>query len=180
MAPDSENYNNLMTFFNEEYLSLKGYAKSRIDSTADRDAEDIIQEVALKIFSRADSSSPIDNIAGFVYNAVRNKIIDIMRTRKKAFRIEEEMEQRLHEFSELFYGKSDNAYSDKMKTALKQAIIALKPMYKEVIIAIDFEGYTYREVALETGIPEGTLMSRRHRALSILLTALENKKENLN
>ena len=169
-----------MTFFNDEYHSLKVFARSRIDNTADRDAEDIIQEVALKIFSRADSSSPIDNIAGFVYNALRNKIIDIMRTRKKAYSIEEEMEQRMHEFSELFYGNSDNTYSDTMQSDLKQAIIALKPIYKDIIIAIDFEGYTYKEISLETGIPEGTLMSRRHRALSILLTALENKKENLN
>lgn len=176
MTSDTKNYNNLKTFFSEEYHSLKAYAKSRIDDSVDRDAEDIVQDVALSIFSRADSASPINNIAGFVYHSIRNKIVDLMRTKKETSRIENEMETRLIEFTELFYGKSDNAYSEDMKASLKEAIGNLKATYRNIVVAIDFEGYTYKEVSLETGIPEGTLMSRRHRALSILLKKLEHKK----
>jgi len=180
MVSETDNYNKLKSFFNDEYHSLKAYANSRINDTADRNAEDIVQEVALKIFSRADDLTPINNIAGFVYNSIKNKIIDIMRTKKGEISVEDEMENRLLEFTELFYGKSDNAYSDSMKNELKKAIFKLKPLYRDTIIAIDFEGYSYKEVARESGIPEGTLMSRRHRALSILLKELENKKENIN
>ncbi len=178
MISDTENYKKLRTFFDDEYHSLKIYAKSRINDAADRDADDIVQDVALKIFSRADSLSPIENIAGFVYNSIRNRIIDVMRTKKKEEpRNEREMEKQFSEFTELFYGKSDNSYPEKMKYALKEAVFNLKPLYKDVLIAIDFEGYTYNEISLETGIPVGTLMSRRHRALSILLKQLETKKE---
>lgn len=174
---DNQNYNNLKTFFKEEYQSLKVYTKSRIDDTADRDAEDIIQDVALKILSRPENLSPIDNIAGFVYNSIRNKIIDLMRTKRKEINTENEMEYRLMEFTELLYGTSDNSYSEPMKKALKKAIINLKPNYRSIIMAIDFEGFTYKEIAVETGIPEGTLMSRRHRAIAILYKELETKKE---
>lgn len=180
MPSDTENYKNLKTFFNDEYHSLKAYAKSKIDNTADRDAEDIVQDVALKLFSRADNASLINNIAAFVYNALKNKIIDIMRTKKEGLHIEDKMETRLIEFTELFYGKSNNSYSDKMKNELKRAIINLKPHYQNIIIAIDFEGFTYKEISLETGIPKGTLMSRRHRALSLLYKELETKKESIN
>ena len=180
MVSETDNYNNLKKFFSKEYQSLKAYAHSRIEDAADRDAEDIIQEVALKIFSRADDASPINNIAAFVYNSIKNKIIDIMRTKKEEFHFENEQGNRLHEFAELFYGTSDNSYSDNMKIELKKAIFNLKPYYKNIIIAVDFEGLTYREISLETGIPEGTLMSRRHRALSILLKQLEKKKEHRN
>ncbi len=86
------------------------------------------------------------------------------------------MEIRLIEFSELFYGKSDNSYSEKMKNELKKAILNLKPFYQKIIIAIDFEGYSYKEVSAETGISVGTLMSRRHRALSLLFKELETKR----
>lgn len=177
MTSDSENYKNLRLFFNEEYQSLKAYAKSRIRDVADRDAEDIVQEVALKIFIRADTMSPIENIAGFVYNSIRNRIIDLMRTKKKETRLESEMENKLMEFTEWFYGGSDNSYSDEMKDELKYAMANLKPMYREIIIAIDFEGLTYKKISIQTGIPAGTLMSRRHRALSILFKELEKKKE---
>ena len=176
MISDTENNKKLKTFFDDEYHSLKAYAKSRIDDAADRDAEDIIQDVALKLFSRSDTASPIHNIAGFVYNAIRNRIIDIMRTKKNQIHLENELEARLTEFTEQFYGKSDNSYSDNMKMELKKAIINLKPVYQNVIRAIDFEGYSYRELSLETGIPEGTLMSRRHRAVSLLFNVLETKK----
>jgi RNA polymerase sigma factor (sigma-70 family) len=176
MTSETDNYKNLRTFFDEEYHSLKAYAKSKIDDTADRDAEDIVQDVAVKIFSRADSASPINNIAGFVYNSLKNRIIDILRTKRENYEIKKEMEVRLIEFSELFYGKSDNSYSEKMTNELKRAILRLKPLYQKIIIAIDFEGYSYKEVSAETGIPIGTLMSRRHRAISLLFKELETKK----
>ncbi|EAR02568.1 RNA polymerase sigma factor [Maribacter sp. HTCC2170] len=179
MSEKTDNYNNLNTFFNEEYHSLKAYARSKIDNAADRDAEDIVQEVALKLFARADSTSPINNIAGFVYNSLKNKIIDILRTKRERVEIVKELESKLIEFTELLYGASDNNYSDSLKSELKTAIINLKPLYKNVILAIDFEGFTYREVSFETGIPIGTLMSRRHRAIAILYNEL-NTKRNIN
>lgn len=177
MTSDSENYKDIREFFAEEYHSLKSYTKSKIDDAADRDAEDIVQEVALKIFSRTSTASPITNIAGFVYRAIQNKIVDLMRTNKRVTNIEDEMETKLIEFTELFYGDTDDSYSEEMKEELKKAIGNLKPYYRDIIIAVDFEGYNYKDIALETGIPQGTLMSRRHRALSILLKQLEAKKE---
>ncbi len=180
MPSDTENHKKLKTFFDEEYHSLKAYAQSRIRDAADRDAEDIVQDVALKLFSRAETASPIHNIAGFVYYSIRNRIIDVMRTKKDRVPIESDMETRLAELTELFYGKSDNGYSEEMKVALKKAIINLKPVHRTIINAIDFEGFTYRELSLETGIPEGTLMSRRHRAISILFKTLETQKEKTN
>ncbi len=177
MTSDNQNRNNLKAFFRDEYNSLKAYTKSRIDDTADRDAEDIIQDVVLNILSRPENLSPIDNIAGFVYRSIRNKIVDLLRSKRKEINTENEMENRLVEFTELFYGKSDNTYSEDMKGALKRAIIKLKPDYKNIIRAIDFEGFTYKELSMESGIPEGTLMSRRHRAIAILYKELETKKE---
>ncbi|MGB5498783.1 MAG: RNA polymerase sigma factor [Maribacter sp.] len=180
MGSETDNYNNLRTFFNDEYHSLKAYAKSKIDDAADRDAEDIVQDVALKIFSRANTLSPINNIAGFVYNSLKNKIIDILRAKRERIEIEKEMETKLIEFTERLYGKSDNSYSDTMKNELKKAIVKLSPRYREIIIALDFEGFTYKEMSQETGIPLGTLMSRRHRAISLLYKELESKKESIN
>ncbi|WP_149274108.1 RNA polymerase sigma factor [Pareuzebyella sediminis] len=179
MTAENNNYKNLSSFFSEEYRSLRAYVKSRIEDTADRDSEDILQDVAVKVFSRASSATPIDNIAGFVYHALRNRIIDLMRTTRKAYSLEHETDARLSEMVEQIYGVSDNTYSEKMSAQLRRAIDDLKPAYRDIIRAIDFEGYTYKEVSFETGVPEGTLMSRRHRAMALLLKALEIKKETI-
>jgi len=179
MAKSTENKTNLKLFFNAEYHALKNYVRSRIDDTADRDAEDILQDVALNLFSREDHLTPINNIAGFVYRSIRNKIIDTMRTKKVRLDLDETLEGQLKELAELFYSDASFADADQLKTQLKEAILNLKPNYKEVILAIDFENLSYVQLSLETGIPQGTLMSRRHRALSLLYKELEKKRRTI-
>jgi len=178
MASDRENNKKLKEFFSQEYYSLTAYVNSKLRASVNRDAEDIIQDVALKLFSGADRYSPINNVAGFVYHSIKNKIIDVMRENKKNNSSIEEYEHKLIEFTELLYDKSDNSYSEEMKEELKSAIMTLKPDYRNIILAIDFEGYIYKELSIETQIPEGTLMSRRHRAISQLYKKLELKKIN--
>lgn len=177
---NKENYNNLSTFFNDEYHSLKTYVQSKVDDSTERDAEDIVQDVALRIFSRSEDLSPITNIAGFVYNSIRNKIIDVLRTKKESVHESEDIDTKWAEFAELFYGNADNSYPEDLMHALKKAIQSLKPSYQDIIIAVDFEGYSYREISAQTGISQGTLMSRRHRALSLLSNNLEIEKIKMN
>ncbi|MEK6152186.1 RNA polymerase sigma factor [Flavobacteriaceae bacterium 3-367] len=176
MTSEMDNSKKLDEFFGAEYQSLTAYVNSKIKGNANRDAEDIIQDVALKLFSGADRYSPINNVASFVYHSVKNRIIDVMRTSKPLDMKETEKESKLIEFAEILYDQPDNSYPEQMKVALKRAIMGLKPDYRDIILAIDFEGYTYREISMETGIPEGTLMSRRHRAISLLYKKLETKK----
>lgn len=176
MNQESENNKKLQDFFSQEYHSLKSYINYRIKESAQRDAEDIIQDVALKLFSSADRYAPINNVAGFVYRSIKNKIIDIMRSNKKEDSYEDKNEVKLQEFADILYGEADNSYPEELKKELKRSILELKPVYRDILIAIDFEGYTYKEISLESGIPEGTLMSRRHRAISLLYNKLETKK----
>jgi len=178
MIQKSENNKKLKDFFGEEYQSLKIYVNSRIKATASRDAEDIIQDVALKLFAGADRYSPINNVAGFVYSSIKNKIVDVMRSGKHDSSYEDNAEAKLQELAVMVYDSSEEQFTDEINNALKKAIISLEPKYKDIIIAIDFEGYSYKEISHETGIPEGTLMSRRHRAISLLYKKIESKNIN--
>lgn len=173
MASNQENKTNLNSFFEEEYSSLRRYIQSKIKQTSESDAEDIIQEVALRIFSRPLDALPINNIGGFVYSAIKNKITDVMRSKKKRIDSQDELEQLWTDFTSNFYNGTSPEYPEQIKEKLKLAITNLKPAYRDIIIAVDFENYSYKEISQETGIPKGTLMSRRHRALSILLNDIE-------
>ncbi|MDD7887064.1 RNA polymerase sigma factor [Flavivirga sp. 57AJ16] len=173
MNSESENSKKLNDFFGREYRALKVYVNNRIRDTASRNAEDIIQDVALKLFSGADRYAPINNVAGFVYRSIRNKIIDIMRTTKPTEQIE--IDSELLDLAEMIHQSTDDQVSEEMIPLLKKSIKQLKPGYRDIIIAVDFEGYSYKEISKETGIPEGTLMSRRHRAIGILYKKLESE-----
>lgn len=171
MSPEQENKKQLEKYFKQEYNSMKYYIDSRIKSSTSWDAEDVLQEVAAKIFSIADRRTPIQNIGGFVYRSIKNKIIDIRR-KKNLSSTEEDLESKVFELMDIT-SDEDGRYSEEMKTKLDSALKNLKPHYQDIITAIDIEGYSYKEIAHETGIPEGTLMSRRHRALSKLAEELE-------
>ncbi|WP_047246692.1 RNA polymerase sigma factor [Maribacter thermophilus] len=177
MVSKKQQDNSLTNFFEEEYNSLKSFVRSKINHTAESDAEDIIQDVALRLFSRPIDVLPIHNIGGFVYNAIKNRIIDIMRTKKERIHNEETVELLWTDFASKFYEDLPEEYSTQLIQKLKVAITELKPAYRDIIIAVDFENYTYREISEQTGISPGTLMSRRHRAMSILTKKLESLKE---
>lgn len=168
---ESENTKKLKDFFGREYLSLKTYVNTKISDTANRNAEDIIQDVALKLFAGADRYGPIKNVASFVYRSIKNKIIDTMRAPKKTNRLE--TDQDLLDLVDVLNSSENHYNSDQMIVLLKHCIDDLKLPYKDIIIAVDFEGYTYKEISSETGIPIGTLMSRRHRAIGILYKKIE-------
>jgi len=168
---ESENSKKLKNFFGREYHSLKFFVNSKISDSVNRNAEDIIQDVALKLFSGADRYAPINNVAGFVYKSVRNRIIDIMRKPKKLDAVE--VDHELFEITTMLHQDMDNPISEEKISILKHCIKQLKPPYRDIIIAVDIEGYTYNEISNETGIPEGTLMSRRHRAIGILYKKIE-------
>ncbi|WP_298900286.1 RNA polymerase sigma factor [uncultured Psychroserpens sp.] len=168
---ESENSKKLKDFFGREYQSLKIYVNAKISDTTNRDAEDIIQDVALKLFSGADRYAPINNVAGFVYRSIRNKIVDIMRSGKKTEPID--TDSPLVDISDTLQQSNENYMSEEMSSVLKTCIETLKPAYRDIILAVDFEGYSYSEISKETGIPEGTLMSRRHRAIGILYKKIE-------
>lgn len=173
MNLESENSKKLNDFFGKEYRSLKAYVNTRIRDTASRSAEDIIQDVALKLFSGADRYAPINNVAGFVYRSIRNRIIDIMRTTKQTDQVE--IDNDFLELADILQQSTNNYTSEEMVSVLKKSIGQLKPVYRDIIIAVDFDGYSYKEISKETGIPEGTLMSRRHRAIGILYKKLESE-----
>ena len=170
---ESENSKKLKDFFGREYESLRVYVNTKISDTVNRDAEDIIQDVALKLFSGADRYAPINNVAGFVYRSIRNKIIDVIRTSKKADSIT--INNDLLELIDVVQQSSNSYTSDEMILILKKCINVLKPAYRDIIIAVDFEGYSYKEISEETGISVGTLMSRRHRAIGILYKTIEKE-----
>jgi RNA polymerase sigma-70 factor (ECF subfamily) len=60
---------------------------------------------------------------------------------------------------------------------LKETISQLRPDEQAVIIATEFENQTYEDLSEDWDIPIGTLMSRKHRALSKLQKILENNQK---
>jgi RNA polymerase sigma factor (sigma-70 family) len=149
---------NLADFLSDRRNALVGYVRRRLDDAADQDAEDIVQDVIVGLFDRADPTVPIQDFAAFVYRALRNAIIDRFRRKRETVPLMEnalesgddplrELERR--ESLETVFGIVDGLGAEE----------------KAVILATEIEGRTFKELAAEWGVPLGTLLARKSRAL---------------
>jgi RNA polymerase sigma-70 factor, ECF subfamily len=60
-----------------------------------------------------------------------------------------------------------------LESIVKQCIARIEPDFREVLVLRDVEDLTYEEIQEITGLPEGTVKSRLHRARAMLREALE-------
>jgi RNA polymerase sigma factor (sigma-70 family) len=159
-------------FFQEEHGRLVGYVRRWLDEAADEEAEDIVQDVAVNIFNRGDITAPIRNLSAYVYRALKNRIVDYLRQKKLSLSLDEpqtDNDARAPTLADLLKDDSTAPQSELEKkevhALLYQAIDSLKPEDRAIIIATDFEGRTFQDVAEDWDMPLGTLLARKARAL---------------
>ncbi len=149
---------------------MQRFVTGLIDNEADRDAEDIIQDVMLNIFSATDVTRPIQNLSSYVYGALRNRVIDLLRKRRFDVSIDapvagEEGVSLADILSDARYDTVSDFEKDEIRQRIMEAIATLKEDEQMIIIMTDFEGRSFREISENTGEPVGTLLSRKSRAI---------------
>jgi RNA polymerase sigma-70 factor (ECF subfamily) len=163
-------------FFNLEYRKLINYVRKNLDDRyTDAEPEDIVQDVAIGLISRLDVNAQIENISGYIYRSLKNKIIDLSRRKKNDIsheRIENAEISGGHVLNEAF--KQDNFDVE----VLYEALDLLDSIDREIIILNEFEKLTYQEISIKLNLPVGTLLSRKHRALSRLYKIITEIKMN--
>jgi len=141
----------IWTTFSEQ---LKQFILSRI---ADESlADDILQDVFLKIHSRIDTLKDDTKIRGWIYQITRNTIIDHYRNQK----IEVDVPGDLPVFDE----PPQNTASQKIAPGLKTLVKELPEKYGQALLLTEFHGLTQKELAQKLGISVSGAKSRVQRA----------------
>ena len=158
-------------FFSRERQRLIRSVRGWIADAAEIDGEDIVQDVALNIFDRADVSLPIDNLSAYVYRALRNRVIDLRRKKRQGIiSLDSKMGQQSDlSLSDLIrdyrYNAADEFEKKEIWRLVFEAIEQLSNAQKAVIIETELEGKTFKELSAKWGVPLGTLLARKSRAL---------------
>ena len=181
MGEEKNIRNAIKSFFIKEYNKLISYVHSYFSEVYyGIDAEDIIQDVALNIYSKADLNAPIENLTAYIYRAVRNKIIDIQRKHRNTTSIEnfrnKKNENILVETISNVYEEEEFYENEEFQKKMINAIDRLKPEEKAIIIETEFNGKSFNNLTKEWNIPVGTLLARKHRALGKLQKILHIEK----
>ncbi len=167
------------SFFRSEYQKMLNFVRKNLDERFfGATPEDIVQDVALSLSSRLNLDDQIGNISAYIYRSIRNRITDSLRKKQRKVAIEslEDQEKGNYLLNAIADETTEETeYEGIESSQLREAIAQLRPDEQAVIIATEFEERTYEELADEWEVPLGTLLSRKHRALSKLHKILLNK-----
>jgi RNA polymerase sigma factor (sigma-70 family) len=137
------------------------------------DAEDLTQEVFVRVFRSLSSYTP-GTFEGWLHRITTNLFLDTARRRQR-IRFEglgDETAQRLHG------GPTPaQAFDERhLDSDIQDALEALAPEYRAAVVLCDIEGLSYEEIAATLGVKLGTVRSRIHRGRAQLRAALDHRR----
>jgi RNA polymerase sigma-70 factor (ECF subfamily) len=147
------------------------------------EAEDLTQEIFITVFRTIDSFRGDARLGTWLYRVAINhcknrvKYLD-RRARKKSTEIDDAPEVEVSRGGPVTarVDRPDEATEGvELQDKIHAALAALDDDHRELIILRDVEGLAYEEIVQITGLPDGTVKSRLHRARAALRDALERR-----
>jgi RNA polymerase sigma factor (sigma-70 family) len=149
-----------------------------------RDAEDILQDVFYKLVEANRLLMPIEHVTGWLFRVARNRIIDLFRKKKPesfsdtAVERNDDDDDELLRFEDLLpspdAGPEALYARNVLLDELESAVDELPEEQREVFVAHELEGRSFKEIAVETGVSVNTLLSRKRYAVLHLRERLQN------
>ena len=161
-----------------EQSRLGNFIRKRVPDS--RDAEDILQEVFYELVEANRLLMPIEHVTGWLFRVARNRITDLFRkktpeTFSDAAIVEEDGE--VLQIEDLLPSPDegpDAAYArGVILEELEFALDELPDEQREVFVAHELEGQSFKEIAAETGVSVNTLLSRKRYAVLHLRKTLQ-------
>ncbi|EDM36259.1 RNA polymerase ECF-type sigma factor [Pedobacter sp. BAL39] len=149
--------------YDSYYRKIFSYALKYVKS--ETDAEEIIQEVFLKLWLRDPNSLPIGNLDGYFQVLVRNRSIDVLRRKVLENHVDLDVAvnwQEAHNHTEELIILKDT------KKVLDEGIKLLTPQQRQVYKLCHQDGLKYEEAAKELNLSVSTVHSHMKLALKFL------------
>lgn len=154
-----------------ERSRLRNFIRKRVPNEAD--AEDLLQEVFFEAVEAFRLMEPVQQWSAWMFRVARNRIIDLFRKKRRwtfgsdsVTVTSEEETLRLEDMLPSRDAGPDAAYARTiLLDELEEALNELPKEQREVFIAHEIEGYSFKEIESRTGASVNTLLSRKHYAV---------------
>ncbi len=143
--------------FRELRGGLLSYLRKRV---GDADvAQDLLQETFLKALAAGERQRPADNVAGWLYAIARNAVADFYRRRRPTEPLDADNWPA---------ARPDDDVLRELAACLRPLAQGLPEIYRDTLLASDFEGKTMRSLASARGVSLSAIKSRASRARRLL------------
>lgn len=134
------------------------------------EAEDVLQDVLADLVDANRLLMPIEHITGWLFRVTRNRITDLLRKKRAAPWPADAMgDDDALDFADLLPSPEDGPDALRVRAALLEAIEAalaeLPRDQREVFVAHELDGRSFKEIAAATGVSVNTLLSRKRYAV---------------
>jgi RNA polymerase sigma factor (sigma-70 family) len=159
---------------------LRSFIRRRVLDSSD--AEDVLQDVFYELISAYRLMKPLEQVTAWLYRVARNRITDLFRRRKAVSlsdpAAEDEDAASLEDLLPSPDAGPDAVYArNLLLDALDGALDELPEEQREVFIAHELLGRSFKEMSEETGTSVNTLLSRKRYAVLRLRERLQELKE---
>jgi RNA polymerase sigma-70 factor, ECF subfamily len=138
--------------------SLRSYLRRRIPN-AER-AEDLLQDVFVKALASERAGHRVENVTGWLYAVARTTLVDYYRASGAPM---ETIDENIPNFE-----TDDMRLHQELSACLKPFVEQLAPIYRDTLIATDFQGETMRSLAEKHKVSVSAIKSRASRARTML------------
>ena len=160
-----------------ERSRLRGFIRRRVPDA--RDAEDILQDVFYELVEANHLLMPIEHVTGWLFRVARNRITDLFRRKKSESRADPAIGDEEDGPSLLDLLPSPDAGPEALYARqvlleeLEEALEELPEEQREVFVAHELHGRSFKEISAETGVGVNTLLSRKRYAVLHLRERLQ-------
>jgi len=159
-----------------ERSRLLNFIRRRVPDPGD--AEDILQDVFTELVEANRLLMPIEHVTAWLFRVARNRITDLFRKKKPENFSDVAVEGDELHFEDLLPSPDagpEAVYARHvLLDELELAIGELPAEQREVFVAHELEGRSFKEIAEETGVTVNTLLSRKHYAVLRLRERLQS------
>ncbi|MBP2656248.1 MAG: sigma70-ECF: polymerase sigma factor, sigma-70 family [Firmicutes bacterium] len=171
--------NEFINIFKQEQQKLVRYVRLKLTGISDMDAEDIVADVLFNVYNRVAADKPIENLVAYLYQSVKNKILDHFRQAQRPLSLDALDKNtdisRVEKIVDTTIDVASLVEKKEFALRLRSALMSLEPKHRAVWVATELDGYTFKELELKWGEPLGTLLSRKSRATKALRKALQDE-----
>ena len=139
------------------------------------DAEDLVQDVVLKLYPRLQEIQKIEQLAPWLARVLYRHFVDRVRSKQRSpLHLVDKDESILDEHKNEIPNPAENVEAALLQNRLQEALNQLNEDQRALMILHDVEGYTLNEIHTMHDVSIGTLKSRLNRARSRLRELLKN------
>jgi RNA polymerase sigma factor (sigma-70 family) len=161
-----------------EKSRLRNFIRKRVADQSD--AEDILQEVFYELVEAYRMMKPVEQVTAWLFRVARNRITDLFRSKKREALTEPEVRTEDGEefrWEDLLPSPEAGPETEYVRSVLIEemdaALDELPDEQREVFVAHELLGYSFKELAERTGISVNTLLSRKRYAVLHLRERLQ-------